>query len=454
MLPSGANLTLGTRPLFRHARKSGHPGQLTPYQRHLAPRFRGGDEEEKPGTICLVHTTRLFGVMLPALVAAALVLAPVPSSAQTVKIGMINSYTGLVAQPADQGQKGADLYVKEHEKDLPPGVKIEILKRDDTSNPEVGKRLAQELITRDHVQLLTGIILSPVAAAVAPLTKEAKVPLVLSYAAAGVSIPRISPYVVRVTFTLWQESYPMGKWAAEQGWKTGYTAVTDFIAGHDAEAAFTKSFTDAGGKIVGADRFPLANPDFTPFVHRIKDAKPDVAFIFVPAGTQATAMMRAINDLGLREAGIKIAAPQDLLPDEELPNMGDIPLGLITSGTYSVAGKRPANEAFLAAWNRAYGDKAIPDFFSVDGWDGMAMIFDLIKATKGSFTADEAMTFFKNWKNPDSPRGPIMIDPATRDIIQNVYIRRVEKVDGKLANVEIATIPMVKDPWKELNPPK
>jgi len=397
---------------------------------------------------------RLLGSMAALLAAAALVLAPVPSSAQTVKIGVINSYSGFVAQAADQGQKGADLYVKEHEKDLPAGVKIEILKRDDTSNPEVGKRLAQELITRDHVQILTGVILSPVAAAVAPLTAEAKVPFVLSYAAAGVSIPRISPYVVRVTFTLWQESYPMGKWAAEQGWKTGYTAVTDFIAGHDAEAAFSKTFTDAGGKIVGHDRFPLANPDFTPFVQRIKDAKPDVAFIFVPSGTQATAMMRAINDLGLRQAGIKIAAPQDLLPDEELPNMGDIPLGMITSGTYSAAAKRPANEAFLAAWKRAYGDKAIPDFFSVDGWDGMAMIFDLIKATKGSFTADEAMAFFKNWKNPDSPRGPIMIDPATRDIIQNIYIRRVDKVDGKLANVEITTIPMVKDPWKELNPPK
>jgi len=379
---------------------------------------------------------------------------PLPLSAQTVKVGLINSYTGFVAQAADQGQKGTDLYFKEHEKDLPPGVKIELLKRDDTSNPEVGKRLAQELITRDHVQLLTGIVLSPVATAVAPLTAEAKVPLVISYAAAGVTIPRISPYVVRVTFTLWQESYPMGKWAAEQGWKTAYTAVTDFIAGHDAEAAFTKAFTDAGGKVIGADRFPPANPDFTPFVHRIKDAKPEVAFIFVPAQTQATAMMRAINDLGLREAGIKIAAPQDLLPDEELPNMGDTPVGLITSGTYSVAGKRPANEGFLAAWKREYGDKAIPDFFSVDGWDGMAMIFDLVKSTKGKFTADEAMAFLSHWKNPDSPRGPIMVDPQTRDIVQNIYIRRVEKVDGKLADVEIATIPMVKDPWKELNPLK
>jgi branched-chain amino acid transport system substrate-binding protein len=389
-----------------------------------------------------------------AVLVAAVASLPTSLSAQTVKVGLINSYTGFVAQAADQGQKGSDLYFKEHEKDLPPGVKIELLKRDDTSNPDVGKRLAQELITRDRVQLLTGIVLSPVATAVAPLTAEAKVPLVIAYAAAGVNIPRLSPYVVRVTFTLWQQSYPMGKWAAEQGWKTGYTAVTDFIAGHDAQDAFTKAFTDAGGKILGADRFPPANPDFTPFVHRIKDAKPNVAFIFVPAQTQATAMMRAINDLGLREAGVNIAAPQDLLPDEELPNMGDLPLGLITAGTYSVAGKRPANEAFLAAWKREYGDKAIPDFFSVDGWDGMAMIFDLVKETKGKFTADEAMAFFSHWKNPDSPRGPIEIDPATRDIVQNVYIRRAEKVDGKLANVEIATIPMVKDPWKELNPAK
>ncbi len=397
---------------------------------------------------------RLLGLVTAPLAAVALALMPMPLSAQTVRIGLINSYSGFVAEPADEAQKGIDLYVAEHEKDLPPGVKIELLRRDDTSNPQVGKRLAQELITRDRVQLLAGIILSPVAAAVAPLTAEAKVPLVLCAAAAGVAIPRISPYVVRVSFTLWQQAYPMGKWAAEQGWKTAYTAVTDFIAGHDAEAGFTKAFTDAGGKIVGADRFPPANPDFTPFVQRIKDAKPDVAYIFVPAGTQATAMMRAITDLGVREIGIKIASTQDLVPDEELPNMGDTPLGLITAGTYSAAAKRPANAAFLAAWKRRYGDKAIPDFFSVDGWDGMAMIFDMVKATKGNFTADQAMNFFKNWKDPNSPRGPIMIDPETRDIVQNVYIRKVEKVDGALANVEISTIPMVKDPWKALNPQK
>jgi branched-chain amino acid transport system substrate-binding protein len=388
-------------------------------------------------------------------VAAALALVANPGAAQTVvKVGLINSYTGFVAQPADQGQKAIDLYLKLHLKDLPPDVKLEIIKRDDTSNPEVGKRLAQELITRDKVQLLTGVVLSPVAAAIAPLTAEAKVPLLLCIAAAGVQIPRLSPYVARVSFTLWQQGYPIGKWSAEQGWKKAYTAVSDFIPGHDSEASFTKGFTDAGGQIVGSVRMPPQNPDFVPFVQRIKDAKPDVAFFFVPADPQATALIKAIRDLGLREAGINIAAPQDLLPDEALPNMGDTPLGIITSGTYSVNGKRPANEAFVAAWNKEYGDKSVPDFLSVDAWDGMTAIFDLIKATKGKFTADEAMEFFKKWKNPNSPRGPVEIDPATRDVVQNIYIRRADKVDGKIANVEIATIPMVKDPWKELNPEK
>jgi branched-chain amino acid transport system substrate-binding protein len=386
---------------------------------------------------------------------AALALSPLSAAAQTVvKIGLISSYTGFVAQAADEGQKAVDLYLKLHEKDLPPGIKLEIIKRDDTSTPDVGKRLAQELIAREHVQLLTGVVLSPVAAAIAPLTAEAKVPLLISVAAAGVQIPRISPYIARVTFTLWQQGYPIGKWAAEQGWKKGYTAVSDFIPGHDSEASFTKGFTDGGGQIIGSVRMPPQNPDFVPFVQRIKDAKPDVAFFFVPADPQATALIKAIRDLGVREAGINITAPQDLLPDEALPNMGDTPLGIITSGTYSAAGKRPANEAFVAAWHKEYGDKSYPDFLSVGSWDGMTAIFDLVKATNGKFTADEAMEFFKKWKNPDSPRGPISIDPETRDIIQNIYIRRAEKVDGKLANVEIATIPNVKDPWKEMNPPK
>jgi branched-chain amino acid transport system substrate-binding protein len=395
-----------------------------------------------------------FGYFAVVVLAAAgmAIAAGFPAQAQTVKIGLINSNTGFLAQAGDEMEKGISLYVKTHEKELPPGVKVELIRRDDTAAPEVGKRVAQELITRERVQALLGIVGSPIAAAVAPLTAEAKIPLVITNAA-GVAIPRISPYVARVSFTLWQQAYPLGKWAAQKGWKKGYTAVSDFIPGHDSEAAFTKSFTDAGGQIVGAVRFPTTNPDFVPFVQKVKDAAPDVLFIFIPAGGQATAIMKAIKELKLREAGISIVSTQDLVPEEELPNMGDTPVDLITSGIYSVAGKRPANAAFLAAWNAEYGTKAIPDFLSAGGWDGAAALFDVIKQTKGKFDGDQAMAILKGWKH-ESPRGPIMIDPDTRDIVQNVYMRRTQMTDGKLANVEFDTIPNVKDPWKELNPPK
>jgi branched-chain amino acid transport system substrate-binding protein len=375
------------------------------------------------------------------------------ASAQTIKIGVINSYSGFLAQAGDQMQKGIDLYVKTHEKELPPGVKIELIRRDDAATPDTGKRLAQELIARENVQLLMGIVGSPIAAAVAPLTEQAKVPLVITNAA-GVAIPRISPYVVRVSFTLWQQAYPLGQWAAKQNWKTAFTAVSDFIPGHDAEGAFTKGWTDAGLKILGSVRFPTSNPDFTPIVQRIKDTKPDVAFIWVPAQEQATSVLKAVRDFGLKQAGINVISTQDLLPDEQLPLIGDVAIGLVTSGIYSTAADRPANKAFLAAWDREYAGKAIPDFLSVDGWDGMSAIFDLIKETKGKFTGDDAIKFLSHWKTDNSPRGPISVDPATRDIVQNVYMRKTEMKDGKLANVEFDTIPNVKDPWKELNPPK
>jgi branched-chain amino acid transport system substrate-binding protein len=398
----------------------------------------------------MTATRGLAGLMLGAVAA---LLSPM-AAADTIKIGFITSYSGFLAQAGDTMDKGASLYLKTHEKDLPPGVRIELVKRDDTSsNADVGKRVAQELITRDHVQVLAGVVASPIAAAIAPLTAEAKVPLVIMNAA-GSAIPRISPYVVRVSFTIWQQAYPMGKWAAQQGWKKGYAAVSDFIPGHDGEAGFARGFTDAGGEMLGAVQFPPVNPDFAPFVQRIKDAKPDVVFVFVPGGKQATGFMKAWKDLGLGAAGVKLVGTQDIVTDDELPNMGDAPLGIVTAGIYSVAGKRPQNQAFLDAWIREYGEAVIPNYIAVGGWDGMAAIFDVIKQTKGAFDGDAAMSILKAWKNPDSPRGPIEIDPATRDIVQTVYIRRVEKEGGRLANVEFESIPLVKDPWKELNPAK
>ncbi len=375
------------------------------------------------------------------------------ANAQTIKIGVVNSYSGFLAQQGDEMEKGMDLYIKTHQANLPPGVKIELVRRDDGANPETGKRVAQELITRERVQLLFGIVASPVGAAVAPLAGEAKVPLILTNAA-GSAITRISPYVVRTSFTPWQFGVPMGQWSAKQGWKTAITAVSDFIPGHDAEGAFTHGFTEGGGKVLSALRFPPANPDFAPFVQRIKDAKPDVAFLWVPAGAQASGMLKAIRDLGVRTAGTKIVATQDLVPDEELANIGEVGDGVVSAGNWTSTSDRPANKAFLAAWEKEYQGKAVADFLSVDAWDGMDMVFDLINQTKGKFTGEEAIKYFSTWKSDKSPRGPISIDPAEREIVQNVYIRRSEFKNGKLVNTDIDTIPDVKDPWKVLNPAK
>ena len=375
------------------------------------------------------------------------------AQAQTVKIGVVNTYSGPLAAAGEQIERGIALYMKLHEKDLPPGVKLELIRRDDTGpNPEVAKRLAQELIARDKVQLLTGVIWTPNALAMAPLVTEAKVPFVVMNAGTA-SITTKSPYIARVSFTLWQSSYPLGTWAAKHALKNVYTLVSDFGPGIDAEAAFTKAFTEAGGTIAGAVRMPVTTPDFVPFMQRAKDAKPDAVFVFVPAAKAATGLMKAFGDLGLRDAGIKLIGPGDLTTDEELPGMGDPALGTITMHHYSAAGDRPANKAFVAAYKAEFGAKEEPGFIALDSFDGMAALFHVIIEQKGAIDPDKTMALLKGWKH-DSPRGPILIDPETRDVVQNEYLRRVDKVDGQMRNIEIETIPMVKDPWKELNKPK
>jgi branched-chain amino acid transport system substrate-binding protein len=379
-------------------------------------------------------------------------LAAGPVAAETVKIGVILSYSGPAASIGEQLDNAIKLYVKEHAKDLPAGVKLEIVRRDDTGpNPDVAKRLAQELITRDKVQFLTGVIWTPNANAIAPLSAEAKVPFVIMNAA-GVNTTRLSPYIVRTSFTLWQSCYPLGDWAAKEGMKKAYTLVSDYAPGHDSEDAFAKGFTQAGGAIVGSARVPLKDPDFVPFVQRAKDAKPDVLFVFAPSGKQATAVMKAYGDLGLAAAGIKLIGPQDITTDEELPNMGDAPLGVVTAGGYSEAATRPQNQEFVAAWKRDYGPNSHTNFMAASAWDGMAAIFAAITAQHGKLDPAKTMQILAGWKNPDSPRGPVEIDAETRDIVQNIYIRKVERQGDHLANIEFATIPQVKDPWKVLNP--
>ncbi len=371
--------------------------------------------------------------------------------AQTVKIGVINTYSGPNASLGDLIDKGMKLYMKLNEKRLPPGVKIELIIRDDGGpNPDKARQLAQELIVRDRVQILTGLVWTPNAAAIASLATEAKLPVVIMNAGAS-SITTMSPYIARVSFTLWQSSFPAGVWAAKR-YKRAYIAVSDFGPGHDAEAAFEKGFRDGGGEIVGKVRIPLANPDFVPFIQRAKDAKPEVLFAFVPAGPQATQIMKAYSDLGLNKAGVKFVGPGDLTPDDELPNMGDAPLGVFTVHHYSASATRPANKAFIAAWKKEYGEKSTPSFMSVGAWDGMDAIYQLIIDQKGKIDGDQSMISLRGYKNPNSPRGPISIDPLTRDIIQNEYLREVRRVGGKLANVEVETIATnLKDPWKEFN---
>jgi branched-chain amino acid transport system substrate-binding protein len=371
------------------------------------------------------------------------------ASAQTIKIGVINSYSGPFATLGDLMDKGMKLYMKQHAGQLPPGVKIELIIRDDGGpNPDKAKQIAQELIVRDKVRFITGVVFTPNALAIAPLTQEAKVPFFIGNAGTSVITER-SPYIARFSFTLWQSSYPLGAWAARR-YKSAYIAVSDYAPGHDSEAAFERAFTEGGGKIVGKVRIPLANPDFVPFMQRVKDAKPDVLFAFTPAGRQATQMMKAYGDLGLDRAGVKFIGPGDITTDEELPNMGDVAIGVITMHHYSAAATRPANKAFIAAWKKEYGEKSWPSFMSVGQWDAMDAIYHVIREQKGKIDPDRTMALVRKYSNPNSPRGPISIDPQTRDIIQNEYMREVKKVGGQLANVEFETFEQVKDPWKEL----
>jgi len=395
-----------------------------------------------------------FNASICAGLVATLLSVATPAMSQTIKIGFISSYSGAAAAQGDQLDKGVKLYMKLNGDKLPPGVKIELITRDDTGpNPDVAKRVAQELIVRDKVQFLTGVVWTPNMAAIAPLTTEAKVPFV-SMNAAGARIMNNAPYMARVSFTLWQSSYPLGQWAAKK-YKRAYTAVSDFAPGHEAEEGFIKGFKEGGGEIVGSLRVPLANPDFVPFMQRIKDAKPEVVFGFNPAGKAATGMMKAYADLDLAKAGIKYIGTGDIVTDDELPNMGDVALGVTTVHHYSANAERPANKAFVAAYKKEYGENLNPSFMAVGAWDGMDAIFHAIREQGGKVDPDKTMEALKKWRNPNSPRGMVSIDPETRDVINPEYLREVRKVGGKLANVDLETLSTgLKDPMKEADKKK
>jgi branched-chain amino acid transport system substrate-binding protein len=370
----------------------------------------------------------------------------VAQAATPLKIGMILPMSGPFASYGEQILRGARLYLSQHGQQL-ANRPVELVIKDDTGvAPERSKRAAQELIVQDKVAILAGFGMTPSAFAVAPLSKEAKLPMVVMNAATS-SITEKSPYIVRVSMTLPQTTAPLAKWAAGNSIKKVYTLVADFGPGHDAEKQFVKTFTAEGGTIVGQTRTPVSNPDFAPFVQRVKDTHPDAVFLFVPAGEQGVAFLKEYKGRGLDKDGIRLISTGDVTDEDVIDAMGTSALGLVTSMQYSQAHDSALNKAYTTAYHNAY-PKGRSNFMSVAGYDGMHLIDAVLKKTGGDASGPAFIDAAKGMKL-DSPRGPIQIDPATRDIIQTIYIRKVERVDGTLQNVEFASYPHERDPGKE-----
>lgn len=373
---------------------------------------------------------------------AATVLAAPAEAVETVNIGLIVPMTGPSASTGKQERAGAELYIKQHGATV-AGKTINLIVKDDTGAADVTKRLAQELVTNDHAAALVGFGLTPLALAAAPIATEAKVPQIVS-AAATAMITDKSPYIVRTSFTLPQASAPMAEWAVRNNIKKVVTIVTDYGPGLDAEKWFGETFEKAGGTIAEKIRVPLKNPDFSPFLQRVKDAAPDAVFVFVPSGFGAV-FMKQFAERGLDKSGVKLIGTGDVTDDDQLADIGDPALGAVTAHHYSAAHDSPENKAFVEAF-KAANNGLRPNFMAVAAYDAMALLYQALEKTKGD-TSGEALLAAMKGAKWTSPRGPIEIDPDTREIVQNIYVRRVEKKDGELYNVEFDTIPAVKDPF-------
>jgi len=376
-------------------------------------------------------------------ICAAFAATPGRADDRTVTVGLILPMTGPSASTGKQERAGAELFIQQHG-DTVAGKKISLVVKDDTGAADVTKRLAQELIGNDHASVLMGFGLTPLALAVAPVATEAKVPEIVTAAATGM-ITEKSPYIVRTSFTLPQVAAPMAEWALKNNIRKVVTLVTDYGPGADAEKWFGETFTKGGGVIAEQIRVPLKNPDFAPFLQRVKDDAPDAVFVFVPSGFGAI-FMKQFVERGLDKSGIKLIGTGDVTDDDLLADIGDAALGAVTTHHYSVAHDSPENKAFVEAFEKANGGMR-PNFMAVGAYDGMALLYHALEQTKGATDGDALLAAMKgaNWT---SPRGPVSIDPTTRDIVQTIYVRKVEKVDGQLYNVEFGSTPDVKDPYK------
>ncbi len=391
---------------------------------------------------------RTFLKGLAATAAAATMLAGAglgEASAQSgdpIKIGLILPMTGPFASTGKQISAAVNLYIQQKGATV-AGRRVEVILKDDTGVADVTRRMAQELIVNDKVTALAGFGLTPLALATAPLATQAKTPMVVMAAATSIITER-SPFIVRTSQVVPQIAAPFGTWVAQQGMKRVVTMVSDFGPGHDVESSFSETFKAAGGQVENM-RMPLQSPDFSPFLQRAADAKPDAILIFVPSG-QGSTFMKQFVERGLDKSGIKLIGTGDVTDDDLLPNMGDAALGVVTAQHYSAAHDSPENKAFVEAFKKANNGMR-PNFMAVGGYDGIHALYEGLKKTNGQ--GGEALVEAMKGLSWMSPRGPMSIDPATRDIIQNVYIRRVERKDGELYNVEFVTIPNVKDPVKD-----
>jgi branched-chain amino acid transport system substrate-binding protein len=388
-----------------------------------------------------IYTNRRRFLTNLAATAAAMSVPRLALAADPLKIGLILPLTGPFASTGKQIEAAARLYIARNG-DTVAGRKVELIVKDDAGAPEATKRIAQELILQDHVNVLAGFGLTPLALAAAPVATEAKVPMIVMAAATSI-IPTRSPYIVRSGFALPQVTAPMADWAAKNKIKRVVTLVTDYGPGIDAEKTFVKRFTEAGGTVVESIRAPLQNPDFAPFLQRVKDAKPDALFVFVPSG-QGTAVMKQFQDRGLGAAGIALIGTGDVVDDDILDAIGAPALGVVTSFHYSAAHPSAENKAYVDAFMKANSGMR-PNFHSVGGYDGMHLIYEAVKKTGGSSDGTMLVDAMKGmtWM---SPRGQVTIDPATRDVVQTVYIRKVEMKDGHYWSIEFDKVDNVKDP--------
>jgi len=382
-------------------------------------------------------------ILAGTLTIGAVAFATAASAQEPVKIGLIVPMTGGQASTGKQIDAAVRLYMQQHG-DTVAGRKIQVILKDDGTVPDNTKRLAQELIVNDKVNFIAGFGITPSALAAAPLATEAKVPEVVMAAGTSIITER-SPYIVRTSFTLAQSCVIIADWAAKNGIKKVVTLVSDYAPGADAQSSFKERFTAAGGQVIEELKVPLASPDFSPVLQRAVDAKPDALFVFVPAGQGGT-FAKQYAERGLDKAGIKLIGPGDVTDDDLLNNMGDAVLGAVTGFFYSAAHPSAANKEFVAAYKKLMNGQR-PGFMAVGGYDGIHLIYEALKKTGGKTDGDALIAAMKGMKW-ESPRGPISIDPDTRDIIQNIYVRKVEKVNGELYNVEFATFEAIKDPIK------